>query len=361
VSLAAAEMVRPRLARARALCAASGVEALVILKSENRRYVTGFNGSAGLALVTPAELFLAVDFRYEEQAAQEAPGSTVVRGGRDPLAALAAAVKDRLPRSIGFESDFVPYATVGRLREHLAPAELVPVAGVDRLRWVKDAAEIAAIERAAGIADAAYAHMLGVLRPGLSERDAALELEIAMRRAGAERLAFETVLASGPRSALPHGRASDRVMDAGDLVTLDFGAVVGGYCSDCTRTVVLGAAAPRQREIHAIVLEALGEGVAALRPGVRCRDVDARARAVIAGRGFGEAFGHSLGHGVGMEVHEGPRLSPQEEALLEPGMVVTVEPGIYVPGWGGVRVEELALVTEDGCRILTHAPRGWQA
>jgi Xaa-Pro aminopeptidase len=174
-----------------------------------------------------------------------------------------------------------------------------------------------------------------------------------MRRAGAERLAFETVLASGPRSALPHGRASERVMAAGDLVTVDFGAVWHGYCSDCTRTVALGRADARQREIYAIVVEALQEGLAALRPGVPCRDVDARARAVIAGRGLGDAFGHSLGHGVGMEVHEGPRLSAQEEAVLEPGMVVTVEPGIYLPRWGGVRVEQLAVVTDEGCRILS--------
>ena len=347
-------------ARAREMLASSDVAALLILKAENRRYVTGFTGSAGLALIAPDEIFLGVDFRYEEQAADEAPECTVVRGGRDPLGALAGAVKGRTLSPIGFESEFVPYAQVERLREKFAPAELVPLSTVDRMRWVKDAAEVSAIARAVDIADAAYVHMLGVLRPGLSERDAALELEIFMRRAGAERLAFETVLASGPRSALPHGRASDRIMGPGELVTLDFGAACLGYCSDITRTVVLGTADPRQRHIYEVVLDAQRQALAMIRAGMACREVDARARSVIAAAGFGEAFGHSLGHGVGLEVHEGPRLSPQEDAALEPGMILTVEPGIYLPGWGGIRIEDLVVVTQDGCRILTHAPKDFR-
>jgi Xaa-Pro aminopeptidase len=185
-------------------------------------------------------------------------------------------------------------------------------------------------------------------------------MEIAMRRAGADRLAFDMVLASGPRAALPHGRATDRTLHAGELVTIDFGAMWNGYCSDCTRTVVLGHADERQSRVYGVVLEALRSSLAMIRPGVVCREVDARARAVIAASGFGDAFGHSLGHGVGLDVHEGPRLSPQEDAALEPGMVLTVEPGIYLPGWGGVRVEELVVVTEDGCRVLTRAPRDFQ-
>src|SRR5207302_837282 len=282
---------RRRLDRARDYLATSGVGALLLVKTENRRYVTGFTGSAGLALIAPAEAFLAVDFRYEEQAAAEATACTVLRGGRDPLAALSAAVAGRSLGTIGFESEFVPFAQVTRLREKLAPAELVPLATVDRLRWTKDVTEVAAIARAVEIADAAFAHIAGVLRPGLSERDVAVELEMCMRRFGAERLAFESVVASGPRAALP------------------------------------------------------------------CRAVDERARSVIAAAGFGEAFGHSLGHGLGLEVHEGPRLSPQEDAVLEPGMVVTVEPGIYLPGWGGVRIEDNVVVTADGCRNLTRAPK----
>lgn len=344
--------------RARALLEPAAVDALLVQKPENLRYVTGFTGSAGLALLTAPDAWLAVDFRYEEQAESEASAWTIVRGGRDPLGALAATLRDRAPRRVGFESEFVPFAQVERLREKLAPAELVPVAGVDRIRWVKDSHEIGAISRAAEIADAGYRRICERLRPGLSEREAALDMEIAMRRLGAERLAFDMVVASGPRSALPHGRATDRALGAGELVTLDFGAVFDGYCSDCTRTVVLGKPDERQRHIHGVVLEALETSRAMIRPGVVCRDVDARARAVIAAAGFGEAFGHSLGHGVGLDVHEGPRLSPQDDTVLEPGMVVTVEPGIYLPGWGGVRIEDLVVVTADGCRILTQAPRG---
>ena len=347
---------RAHLDRAREYLATSGTEALLLLKTENRRYVTGFAGTAGLALVTPAEALLAVDFRYEEQAAAEAPDWTVLRGRRDPLGALAGAISGRSPRTIGFEAEFVPYAQVLRLREKLAPAELVPLNSVDRLRWVKDAEELAAISHAVQIADQAFAHMLAVLRPGLSERAAGVELESFMRRVGADRIAFDSVVASGPRSALPHGRATDRVMARGEFVTLDFGAQCGGYCSDCTRTVVLGSADDRQRRVYQVVLDAQRRALGMIRPGVPCRSVDEAARSVIAAAGFGEAFGHSLGHGLGLEVHEGPRLSPLEDAVLSPGMVVTVEPGIYLSGWGGVRTEDDVEITPDGCRILTRAP-----
>jgi len=170
-------------------------------------------------------------------------------------------------------------------------------------------------------------------------------------------VAFESVLASGPRSALPHGRASDRIMRPGEFVTMDFGAVFQGYCSDCTRTVVLGSADERQRRVYGIVLDAQRRGLEMIRAGVACREVDAGARAVIAASGLGDAFGHSLGHGIGLEVHEGPRLSPQEDAVLEPGMVVTVEPGVYLPEWGGVRIEDVVVVTSGGCRILTRSPK----
>ena len=235
MSIDTVPFVSGHLARAREFLGRAGVDALLIVKAENRRYVTGFTGSAGLALVTPDVTFLAVDFRYEEQAVAEAPQCTVLRGGRDPVAALVGALKASAVHSVGFEAEYVPFAQVTRLREKLAPAELIPLADVDRLRWVKDAGELAAISRAVEIADAAFAHTLSVLRPGLTEQDAALELELSMRRAGAERVAFDTVLASGPRSALPHGRATNRRMEAGELVTLDFGAVSDGcllYTSD---------------------------------------------------------------------------------------------------------------------------------
>jgi Xaa-Pro aminopeptidase len=353
--------VADHLERTRAYLAAAGAsgagqgyaDALLVARPENRRYVTGFTGSAGLVVVTPSQALLAVDFRYYDQAEAQAPACRVIRGGADPATALADAVKTLAPARIGFESEFVPYAQVERLRERFAPAELVPLADVDRIRWVKDDAEIAAIARAGEIADAAFERLLEVLRPGMTERDAALELEIAVRRSGGERLAFDTVLASGPRGALPHGRATDRVMGRGEFVTVDFGAVFDGYVSDCTRTVALGTVDARQREVYDLVLAAQRRALEAVRPGVACRDVDAAGRAVIASAGFGEAFGHAMGHGIGLDVHEGPPVSPRTDAILEAGMVVTIEPGIYLPGWGGVRIEDAVVVADGAARILT--------
>jgi Xaa-Pro aminopeptidase len=349
-------MARDHLDRARGYLALHDVDALLLLRPENRRYVTGFTGTAGLALVTRDDAFLAVDFRYYEQAELQAPGCRVLRGGTDPPGALAEALRGRNVRRIGFEAEFVPYAQVERLREKLAPADLVPLSDVDRLRWVKDPEEIAAVTRAAEIAEAAFAFILGALRPGVRERDVALELEVFMRRAGAERIAFDSVVASGPRSALPHGRATDRGVEEGDLVTLDFGAVYEGYTSDITRTVVVGEATARQRELYALVWEAHERALAATRAGATTREVDAAGRAVIDAAGYGDAFGHALGHGIGLDVHEGPPLSPRDETVLEPGMVVTIEPGIYIPGWGGIRIEDDVVVTADGCRVLTRAP-----
>ncbi|MDQ7842925.1 MAG: Xaa-Pro peptidase family protein [Armatimonadota bacterium] len=346
-----------RVERLRALMEERGVEAMLIQKAENRRHLTGFTGSAGVVLVTPREALLLVDFRYVEQAGVEASGFEVIKADRQFIDTLVEVVAARGLRRIGFESDGLTYKQYDDFSRRLAPASLVPIDGVDRLRWVKDREEIERITRAVEIADRAFAHIRGMLRPGAVERDLAIEMEFFMRRQGAEKEAFETIVASGPRSALPHGRASDRALGAGEFVTLDFGAMVDGYVSDCTRTVVLGETTPRHEEIYGIVLRAQQEALAGLRPGMTGREADALARNVIAASGYGEAFGHSLGHGVGLAVHEGPTLSPREEAVLSPGMVVTVEPGIYLPGWGGVRIEDLVVITADGCRVLTRAPK----
>lgn len=350
--------VADHLERTREYLASARADALLIARPENRRYVTGFTGSAGLALVTSSEALLAVDFRYYEQAASQAPAFRVIRGGADPAQALAETAKRSAGAArVGFESEFMPFAQVERLRERFASAELVPLADVDRIRWVKDGAEIAAIARAGEIADTAFEQLLAMLRPGTTEHDAALALEIAIRRAGGERLAFDTVLASGPRGALPHGRATDRVMRRGEFVTVDFGAVYEGYVSDCTRTVALGEIDARQRDVYEAVLEAQRRSLEAVRPGVACRDVDAAGRAVIAAAGLGEAFGHAIGHGIGLDVHEGPPVSPRTDAVLEAGMVVTIEPGAYIPGWGGVRIEDAVVVEDGGARVLTRLPK----
>lgn len=346
-----------RTDRLRALLAERQLEGILIHKPENRTYLTGFTGSAGVALVTARAALLLVDFRYVEQAAAEAPGWEVMKVAPQATDTVVEIVRGRELSQIGFESDGLTYRQHGDLAKALQPSELVPLDGLDRLRWVKDAEELARIRQAAAIADAAFAHVRSLLRPGVRERDVALELEFFMRRHGADKEAFETIVASGVRSSLPHGRASDKVLGSGEFVTLDFGAVVGGYHSDCTRTVVLGEASSRQREIYELVLTAQQRALAGLRPGLNTRDADALARQVITDAGYGDQFGHGLGHGVGLAIHEGPALSPREDATLEAGMVVTVEPGVYLPGWGGVRIEDLAVITAGSCEILTTAPR----
>ena len=346
-------MTASRLSRARSQLSERGLDALLVHNAPNRTYLTGFNGSAGIAVITPLEALLLVDSRYTEQAASQAPEFEVVKADRQFIETLTEVVRSRGLRRVGFESEHVTVKQHRDYADRLAPAELVAVEGVDRLRWVKDPDELARIERAVAIADEAFAHVQPLLQPGAVEREIALELEFFMRRRGAEKEAFETIVASGPRSALPHGRASDRVLQRGDFVTLDFGAVYGGYVSDCTRTVVLGSPSGKHQQVYAAVLAAQQAALAGIRPGMTGRAADGIARTIIAEAGYGEAFGHGLGHGVGLAVHEGPTLSPREEAELAPGMVVTVEPGIYLPGWGGVRIEDLAVITDGGCRSLT--------
>jgi Xaa-Pro aminopeptidase len=338
-----------RLERARRRLTDERLDALVVLKGENRTYLTGFSGSAGIAVLAPTRALLLVDFRYVEQAGVEAPGWTVLRAG-NLLEGLGAVLSDAAAARVGLEADVV---TVGQWRKLEAPGrELVALDGLDRLRWRKDPAEVDLIRRAAQIADRAFTEILPQVRPGVRENELAAELEYQMRRGGAERAAFETIVASGPRSALPHGRASERRLQRGDFVTFDFGAVVGGYHSDCARTLVLGPASAEQRTVYALVRDALEAAEAGIRPGMTGRAADALARERIAAAGYEEAFGHGLGHGVGLAVHEGPTLSPREEAVLPPEAVVTIEPGVYRSGWGGVRIEDLVVLHEDCPRRL---------
>ena len=346
-----------RVDRLRDLLAPQQLGAILISKAENRTYLTGFTGSAGAVFVTASEILLLVDFRYVEQAAAEAPGCEVVRVPRQATDAVAEIARRRELQRIGFEQDGLSYQEYEMLGKALQPAALVPVDRIDRLRWVKDAEELAHIRTAASIADAGFAHIQRFLRPGVREREVALELEFFMRRQGADREAFETIVASGVRSSLPHGLASNKALAPGEFVTLDFGAIVRGYHSDCTRTVAVGQASARQREIYTLVLTALQTALDGLGPGLSGRDADTLARQVITAAGHSDHFGHSLGHGVGLAIHEGPLLSPREDALLEAGITVTVEPGVYLPGWGGVRIEDLVLLTPTGCEVLTTAPK----
>jgi Xaa-Pro aminopeptidase len=336
--------------------AGAEVDAVLITDLVNVRYLTGYTGSNGLALIGPDTRAFVTDFRYVEQAAEQVdPGFDRLEASVD----LLEAIKDALPGSgelrLGFEAAHVSVREHERLRGLLPDRiELIAVQGlVEQLRAVKDPSELAAIRTAATLADEAFEQLIAGGLIGRTERELALELEFDMRRRGAEQPSFSPIVAAGPHGALPHASPREVEVQSGDLVVIDWGAQLGGYCSDCTRTVAAGGAGDHAREIYQLVLDAQLAGLDAVKPGADGRDVDSVARDVIEAAGHGEHFGHGLGHGVGLDVHEAPRLSQRSESVLEPGNIVTVEPGVYLPGDLGVRIEDLVLVTDDGRQILT--------
>lgn len=335
-----------------------GLDALLVTNPVNRRYVSGFTGTAGALLLTPSDSWLITDFRYMTQAPQQAAGFAVVEQAASIIATVAQLAADAGIAKLGFEQDHVVYSDYVSWQETLGSIGLVPVSGiVEGLRMIKDETELAVMRDAAALADDTFRHILGFIKPGISERAVALEMEMYMRGKGATSTSFETIVASGERSALPHGVASDRIIGRDEFVKLDFGAYYEGYCSDLTRTVVVGSPTARHEEIYAIVLEAQLTALAGIKPGMTGREADALARDVIASYGYGDHFGHGTGHGLGMEIHESPRLSKTGDIVLKPGMTVTVEPGIYIPGFGGVRIEDDIVITETGNSLLTSSPK----
>jgi len=335
------------------------LDALLVTNLVNVRYLTGYTGTNGVALVGVDGLRCFVtDFRYVTQAEQQVQGFERRVGEQDLLDDAAAALPAGDLR-LGIEDQHMPVRTFDRLREALpASVELVPAGGgVERLRTVKDADEVARIRAAAELADAALERTLQDGLAGRSERAVALALEQQMRALGAERPSFDTIVAHAAHGALPHAVPRELEIASGSLVTIDWGAQLDGYCSDCTRTFAVGEPDGRAREIYELVRGAQQIGLDALRAGVSGHDADAAARAPIEAAGHGEHFGHGLGHGVGLEIHEAPRLSRTSDATLVAGNVVTVEPGVYVPGELGVRIEDLVLVTEQGCERLNGLPK----
>lgn len=354
--------VSSRLERLRAAFDGAGCDALLVTNLTNVRYLCGFTGSAGSLLVRGEDAVLFTDGRYATQSVEQlsAAGVSVeVEIGslpeqREALVKAASGVG-----RLGLEAGHATWAAQRSYVESLGGIELVPTEGVvEELRRVKDEGELARIEAACGIADAALASTLKSLLDLPTEREFGLELDFTMRRLGASDVSFETIVASGPNGAKPHARPSDRRIGAGELVVLDFGALVDGYHSDMTRTVCVGEpATARLTEIDAVVRGAQEAGVAAVRSGVGAFDVDEVCRTFIADAGFGDRFVHGTGHGVGLDIHEFPILGQTATASLDAGFVVTVEPGVYLPDEGGVRIEDSVVVTADGCRRLTNAPK----
>lgn len=334
-----------------------GIDGLLITSTYNRRYVTNFTGTAGIALINSDKALFITDFRYTEQAAKQATNFDIVQHTGSIVREVAEHAKTLGIRKLGFEQDHMSYALWNEYKEAVE-SELVPVSNLlEDMRLIKTNHELSVIKEAADIADAAFKHILDFIKPGLTELEVANELEFFMRKSGAESSSFDIIVASGVRSALPHGVASEKIIEKGDFVTMDYGALHKGYVSDITRTIAVGDPSGKLKEIYEVVLESQLRAMEQIRPGMTGIEADAIARDYITEKGYGEYFGHSLGHGIGLEVHEGPGLSKRSETKLEPGMVVTVEPGIYLPGIGGVRIEDDTVITETGNETLTHSTK----
>lgn len=347
-----------RLARLRCRLAELGLKALLVSHPANVRYLTGFSGSSAWLLVGERPAILATDGRYAEQAEEEVAGDA----GVELLVVRERVLSELVQRAdrefagarVGFEGDRLSYGEWERLREEAARVEWAAVSGtVERLRAVKEARELRALKRAAGIAVEALGGALSLAEPGARELEVAAEIDHRMRLLGAEGPAFETIVASGARAALPHATSSSKQIEEGDLLVVDFGARWQGYCSDMTRTFVVGDPAPRQVEVYDLVLAAQRAACGLVRAGKSGKEIDEAARMVFEEKGLGERFLHSTGHGVGLEVHESPRLGREAEDVLEVNMVVTVEPGLYFAGWGGMRIEDCVVVTREGSRPLS--------
>jgi len=339
------------------------LDGILISAPDNRQYMSGFTGSAGYLFIAKGKAVLVTDSRYTEQAANQATGFEVVqiRGGWDWLVEL---LKSSGVRRLGFESQDMTVATYNNLLDALkedsdaSKVSLIAASGLtEEQRVTKDEGELAFLQRAIDASDAAMEAVCPAIQEGMTESEVAWRMEKAMREFGADGISFETIVASGPNGAMAHHRPSDRQIQNGEPIVIDMGARVGGYCSDITRTVLLGEPDDTFRKIYDIVLGAQLTAINTVRPGMTGEECDGLSRDVIVQAGYGDNFGHSLGHGVGLAVHENPRVSPRSTDSLEPDMVFTVEPGIYVSGWGGVRIEDIVVLGEKGATPLSKASK----
>jgi Xaa-Pro aminopeptidase len=349
-----------RVLNLRCLFDANKVDAVFITQAENRRYLSGFHGTAGYLFITSKKAVLATDFRYTEQAAAEAPDFEILRIGGSMAEWLPGLVSDSGAKKLGFESADVTYSFHRQLQSTLkkkgVTARLVPVSGmVESLRAVKDAGEIDLIFKASSITDDAFEEVAAAIKAGMTEKQLAWALEKSMRERASQELPFDIIVGSGPNAALPHARPSDRVIQDRDPIVIDMGAKVDGYASDLSRTVCTGSPDAKFKKVFNTVLEAQMTAISKIKPGMTGHEADAIARDIIIKAGYGDAFGHSLGHGVGLAEHESPRLGPGSKDILSEGMVFTVEPGIYITGWGGVRIEDTVIFEKGKVKPVTGA------
>lgn len=343
-----------RLKRVREQLDVLGLDAVFVTNSFNRKYLTGFTGSAGYVLITRDKAILFTDFRYIQQAPEQTKEYQVIQHAMKAIETIYETLVSLHVKKLGFEQNDVSYGAYASYQEQFAGITMVPTKDiVESIRGFKDQTELSMIRRAVEITEQAFDHILKIMKPGMTEREVSAELEYFIRMNGAPSSAYTTIVASGERSALPHGLASDKKLGMNEFITLDFGANYEGYCSDLTRTVFIGTPTEKQKKIYEIVLEANRTTLAGIKPGMSAKEADSLGRDVITKYGYGEYFGHGLGHAFGLEIHEPLRLSQTSKDILEPGMVLTVEPGIYIPGFGGVRIEDDIVITETGIEVLT--------
>lgn len=358
--------MHPAVATLRGYLASDGYDAVLVTHPSNRFYLSGFragdigpNETAGFLLITAERAFIITSFLNLEEAEEEAPDFEPVKRERQIGLTTGILLKEQGLRRVAFEEEAMLVGWLREIQEHAGPAvELAPTSDyVSRLRVSKRPEELAALERALRLTDEAFVLVAPAIREGQTEREVALAIDDAMRTLGARGPAFETIVASGPNAARPHHRPGDRRLGRGEPIIIDMGAAVDGWMGDLTRTLVLGEPDARFREIYGVVLRAQEACLDGIRAGMTGEAADALARTVITEAGYGEAFGHSLGHGLGIRVHEAPNAAPRLQTPLPPNSVLTIEPGIYLPGWGGVRIEDVGVVTEAGVRNLTRAPK----
>ena len=346
-----------KLTKLRQALQQSSLDALLVTSEFNRRYITGFTGTAGVALVTKEDAVFITDFRYTSQANDQVEGFRVVQHSGSLIKEVATQVEKLGVKTLGFEQDAMTFAEYEQYKENVS-SQFVPTSGIiEKIRLIKTPQEITIIKAACAIADDAFTHILNFIEPGKTELEVANELEFFMRKQGATSSSFDTIVASGLRSALPHGVATNKVIEKGDFVTLDYGALYNGYISDMTRTIAVGEPSEKLVDMYNAVLASQLLALEKVGPNMTGKEADAIARDYLTAQGYGEAFGHSLGHGIGLEVHEAPSLSVRGVTVLEPNMTVTLEPGVYLPGIGGVRIEDDILITATGNEKLTHSTK----
>ncbi len=337
----------------------SSLDSLLIVKQSNIRYLTGFTGDYGYVVIGSDDTSFFTSRLYEEQAHSIVKEPIKVKTVKENIInSFAGFGVSFWGEKVGYESEVITCSVFNKLKDELHYVEFIPTSGIiEELRETKDSFEIQSIIRAQQITENVFDDVLQLIRPGVEERDIACEIDYQIRKREGERSAFETIVASGPNSSKPHAIPSNRKLGNGDLVLLDMGTIVDGYASDMTRTVMLGKANSEQKKIYNLVLDAQMTAIDSISSGMKCSEVYSKALTVFEKAGYGEKFIHSLGHGVGLEVHETPRLSHNSDSILKKNSVVTVEPGIYIPGWGGIRIEDMVMVTENGCLNLTNSPK----